>query len=431
MRRVYWRLVPLLFAMMYFNYLNRINVGYAALQMNADIGLGPAAFGFGASIFFLGYMLFEIPSNTMLHKYGARVWLSGLLICWGFVAAATSMVWDPTSFYVMRFALGIAEAGLMPGLAFYVSLWFPARYRGRAVAGYVIAGAIAAVTGPPVSTVLMSALDERSGLHGWQWMLIAEAVPTILLGIILLWRLSDRPDRADWLPEQERAWLVDELRQEQSGLPDVAGHAALWHALSSVRVWLLGVVFACSLVGTYGLLFWLPQVIKSVAPFSDVQVGLLSSVPALVGVCATIIAGRLADSLADARWLLVGVLGAGAFGLLGCAISPAPIMSYLFMCIAAASLSAASALIWRANTLLMRGAAAAVSIALVGTIAQLGGLAGPWLIGIIKERSEGYGPALATVAAFLACAALVAASARLRPIKVLETGAPRSEAAPA
>nr|WP_229191095.1 MFS transporter [Bradyrhizobium brasilense] len=268
-RRVYWRLIPILFVMMFFNYLDRINLGYAGLTMNKDLGLSPAIFGFAASIFFLGYMVLEVPSNLMLHWLGARIWLARILITWGLVAALTAFVWNPLSLYVMRFGLGVAEAGFMPGVVLYLTYWFPARYRARAVAGYIIAGSFSAVLGGPISTSIMTSFDGTAGLHGWQWMFLAEGVPTILLGLFTLYYLTDRPAKASWLTKEQAAWLEGELAAERAEIEQQGQHRLI-ECVLDIRVWLLAALFGCALVGIYGLLLWLPQIIKGMGNLSNI-----------------------------------------------------------------------------------------------------------------------------------------------------------------
>lgn len=218
MRKIYGRLIPILFLMMFFNYLDRINLGFAGLQMNQQLGFSAVVFGFGASVFFLGYMVLQIPSNLILYRLGARAWLATLLICWGAVASVTAFVWNEQSFDVLRFLLGLTEAGLLPGMALYVTFWFPSRYRARAVGGYIIAGAFAAVLGGPISGALITYFDGFGGLHGWQWMFLVEGLPTILLGLFTLYYLPNSPTQAKWLTPQQRDWIESELRIERAEL---------------------------------------------------------------------------------------------------------------------------------------------------------------------------------------------------------------------
>jgi sugar phosphate permease len=411
--RVYWRLIPLLFGMMFFNYLNRINVGYAALQMNQDLGFSPAVFGFGAGVFFIGYMLLEVPSNLMLHRFGARLWLSRILVSWGAVASATAFVSSPMSFYVLRFLLGVAEAGLMPGLALYVTYWFPKRYRARAFAGYIIAGSFSAILGAPLSTVLMTAADEVLGVDGWRWMFFAEGIPTMLLGCIALVYLTDRPEHASWLTPAQREWLVRELRvEEEAEGPEDHRLAA---SFGDPRVWTLGSLFACALVGTYGLLMWLPQMLKGMGELSDIQVGLFSALPPLLGVAGTLLISRNSDRTGERKIHLAVVYGAAGAALLGSSVLASPAVAYALLCVAAVGLSAGSVLAWSLNASLMTGPGRAVSIALVGSIAQIGGLVGPWLIGVVKDTTGSFSLALAVVSGFVSVAAVIAATMRVGP----------------
>ncbi len=408
-RRIYRRLVPVFFAMMFLNYLDRINIGFAGLRMNQDLGFGPAAFGFGASIFFLGYMVLEVPSNLMLHWLGARVWLARILISWGAVATCTAFTSGVWSFDALRFALGVAEAGFMPGVVLYFSYWFPARYRARAIAGYIIAGALSAVLGGPISTALMTYCDGLAGLHGWQWMFIAEGVPTILLGFFALFYLTDRPNDATWLTSAERRWLQSELQAENDAI-ERHGRFHLIDALRDIRVWLLASLFGCALVGIYGMLMWLPQIIKSLGTRSDIEIGFLSAVPPLLGVIGTLVVSRSSDRSGDRKMHLAAVYTLGAVGMLASALVSDPLFAYLCLCLAGLGINSGNALFWSLNASFMTGVAAAASIATVNTIAQFGGLIGPWLIGRVKSETGSFSLALMIVAGFLFLAALIAAA---------------------
>lgn len=410
--RVYWRIIPLFFAMMFFNYLDRINIGFAGLRMNGDLGFGPAVFGFGASIFFLGYMVLEVPSNLMLHWVGARIWLARILVAWGAVATCMAFVSGAWSFYVLRFGLGIAEAGFMPGLVLYLTYWFPTRYRARAIAGYIIAGAFSAVLGGPISTTLMTYLNGFAGLHGWQWMFIAEGVPTVLLGVFTLYYLTDRPADATWLTPAQREWLQSVLQAETAEI-ERNGRVRLIDSIRDIRAWLLATLFGCALVGIYGMLMWLPQIIKSLGKLSDIQVGFLSSVPPLLGVVGTILVSRSSDRSGDRKMHLAALYTLGAIGMLASAFVADPIWAYVCLCVAGLGINSGNSLFWSLNASFMTGIAAAASIAAVNTIAQFGGLIGPWLIGIVKDSTGSYSLALATISGFLLIAAAIAATMRV------------------
>ena len=412
--RIYWRIIPLFFAMMFLNYLDRINIGFASLRMNQDLGFGPTVFGFGASIFFVGYMVLEVPSNLMLHWVGARVWLARILMSWGAVAACMAFTSSAWSFYLLRFGLGVAEAGFMPGVVLYFTYWFPARYRARAIAGYIIAGSISAVLGGPISTIVMTYADGFAGLHGWQWMFITEGVPTILLGVFTLYYLTDRPAKAAWLTPAQRDWLQSELQAEIAEI-ERHGRHRLIDAIRDVRVWLLATLFGCALVGIYGMLMWLPQIIKSLGNLSDIQVGFLSSVPPLLGVIGTLLASRSSDRSGDRKLHIAALYVLGAVGMLASAFAPSPIWAYVCLCIAGLGINSTNSLFWSLNASFMTGAAAAASIAAVNTIAQFGGLIGPSVIGLVKDSTGSFTWALVIVACFLLIAATIAATTRVTP----------------
>ena len=411
--RVYWRFIPLFFVCMFFNYLDRANVGFAALRMNQDIGLGPAEFGFGGTLFFFGYMLLGIPSNILLCRFGARNWLALLLVVWGLFATGMAFIGSTTGFYVVRFMIGIAESGFMPGLAFFMTLWFPKAYRARAIAGYIIAISLASVLGGPVSTTLMTWMDaavpgaEIGGLHGWQWMFLIEGLPTVLLGVITFFYLNNHPAEARWLSEEERRWLVRTLAAEKAEVEqgEATGYRSL---LTDVRVWSLAILFGCALVGIYGMILWLPQIVKSLGDLSDVQVGLLSAVPPLLGVFGTLAVSRSSDRTGDRKFHLAGLYLLGAFGLLASGFAPGPVAAYVFLCIAGRGLNSGNSLFWSLASSISAGSASAVAIALVNTIAQFGGLIGPWAIGLARARTGSFSAALIVVAAFLLAAAIIA-----------------------
>jgi ACS family tartrate transporter-like MFS transporter len=413
-RRVYWRIIPLLFAMMFFNYLDRINIGFAGLRMNHDLGFGPAIFGFGASIFFLGYMVLEIPSNLMLHWVGARVWLARILITWGAVATAMAFVSGDWSFYLLRFGLGLAEAGFMPGIVLYLTYWFPARYRARAIAGYIIAGGVSAVLGGPLSTTIMTYADGLAGLHGWQWMFIAEGLPTVLLGVFTLYYLTDRPADATWLSPAQRDWLQSELQAEIAGI-ERQGRHSLIDSFRDVRAWLLAILFGCALVGIYGMFMWLPQIIKSMGTLSDIEIGFLSALPPLLGIIGTILVSHSSDRSGDRKMHLAAVYTLGAVGMLASAYAQNPVWAYVCLCIAGLGLNSGNTLFWSLSSSFMTGIAGAASIATVNTVAQFGGLIGPWLIGLVKESTGSFSLALVMISGFLLLAAIIAATMRVTP----------------
>jgi sugar phosphate permease len=414
MRKVFARLIPLLFAMMFFNYLDRINIGFAALDMNRQLGLGPAVFGFAGSIFFAGYMVLEVPSNLLLQRFGARRWIARILITWGLVAAATAFVFNDLSFYALRFLLGVMEAGFLPGVAFYVTKWFPVHYRARAVGGYIIAGSFSAVLGGPISTTVMTYVHDVLGLQGWQWMFIVEGIPAALLGLLTLRWMTERPSEAAWLEPQERAWLESTLESERKALGDDP-HMPLLRVASDPRVWCLAALFGCALVGIYGLFLWLPQIVKSLGNLSNIEVGFLSAAPPLLGVLGTFVISRSSDRSGDRTRHLAFVYGMSALAITGSAFATNPVLAYALLCLTGLFIYAGNPLFWSLASSLRSGAAGAATIALINTIAQFGGLVGPWSIGLVRHATGNFKMALLVIAAFLVVAVVIALCMRVKP----------------
>ena len=414
MRKVYGRLMPLLFAMMFFNYLDRINIGFAALDMNKALGFSPAVFGFAGSIFFVGYMLLEVPSNLLLHRVGARRWIARILLTWGAVAAATAFVFDDKSFYVLRFLLGVMEAGFLPGIAVYLTKWFPVRYRARAVGGYIIAGSFSAVLGGPISTTMMTYANGILGLQGWQWMFVLEGIPAMLLGLLTLRIMTERPAAANWLADDEKAWLESTLEAEREALGGHT-HFSLLRVAGDIRVWSLACLFGCALVGIYGLFLWLPQIVKSFGNLSNIEVGFLSAAPPLLGVLGTFIISRSSDRTGDRKNHLAFVYGMSAVAIAGSAYAPNPVIAYALLCVTGLFIYSGNSLFWSLASSFRTGAAGAATIALINTIAQFGGLVGPWSIGLVRNATGNFKLALLTIAAFLVAATIIALVMRVKP----------------
>jgi MFS family permease len=415
--QVYWRLVPMLFVLMFFNYVDRVNVGFAALRMNQDLGFSASVYGTGASIFFAGYVLLQIPSNMMVHRLGARVWLCVILLAWGVVSTATAFVRDANSFYALRFVLGLAEAGFLPAAALYVTYWFPEKYRARAIAGYIIATSCSTIIGGPIAGAILTYMDRFLGLHGWQWMFLIEGTSTVLLGLLVLVWLTDRPDQANWLDRTSRDWLIAKLEREKAALGP-AGDADLVAVFKDPRVWNLGIVFGCGLIGLYGLLLWLPQIIKEMGQLSDLQVGFLSAVPPALGVLGAILVSRHSDRVGDRKGHMAGCYVVAGLGLLASALVSDPVLAYAFLCIGNGAVLAASPLFWTIAGSFFTGAAAATCIAFVNIVAQFGGI-GPYLIGVVKDSTGSFTLALVTLAAFLFLAAILAAAMKGEPKRAI------------
>jgi MFS transporter, ACS family, tartrate transporter len=410
-RKVYWRLIPLLFVMVFINYLDRINIGFAQLNMGKQLDISDAAFGFASSIFFVGYMVLEVPSNLMLHRFGARRWIVRILLTWGVVAAATAFVFNDTSLYVMRVLLGAMEAGFLPGVAVYLTKWIPASRRAWAFGGYIIGSTVAGVLGGPISTAIMTYADHLLGLHGWQWMFIAEGAAAILVGLLALRFMTERPAEAKWLTPQQRDWLESTLEAERAALGEQRRIPVL-SIVSDIRVWSLAILFGCSLVGIYGLLLWLPQIIKSLGHLSSLQVGFLSAVPPLVGVLGTLVVSRRSDRTGDRKKHLAFVYGVSAIAIAASAYVPNHVAAYLLLCVAGL-VYAGNPIFWSLASSFRAGAAGAATIALINTVAQFGGLVGPWSIGLIRGSTGSFALALVTIAAFLVVATVIALAMRV------------------
>jgi len=415
LRKVTLRLIPFLFLLYIVAWLDRVNVGFAALQMNSDLGFSSAAFGFGSGVFFLGYCLFEVPSNLVLHRVGARRWISRIMISWGAIAAAMMFVRTAPTFYVLRFLLGTAEAGFFPGVVYYLSLWYPEGQRASAIASFMTAVPVSGVIGGPLSGALLS-LKGSFGLAGWQWLFLVEGIPAILLGIIVLVYLTDRPETADWLSSAEKDWLVTRLAVERTSR-NGALRIGIFAALTNPTIWHLGIIFLFAAIGFYGYSFWAPLVVKSLTRSSDLGVGLILGAISAVTVISMMLNGAHSDH-ADERPLHVAVplLMSGA-GFFGCAVLRQPILAVFFLALVPIGHCSAYGPFWSMPSRFLSGAPAAAGIALVVTIANVGGLVGPTIIGIMKDHFGTHGPAFMLLGGFAIVAALLAMG--LRRVAVL------------
>jgi len=390
------RLIPFLFLLYIVAYLDRINVGFAALQMNQALGFSPTIYGFGAGIFFLSYVLFEIPSNVILSRVGARIWIARIMISWGLVSSAMMFVQGVTGFYTLRFLLGMAEAGFFPGIIYYLTRWFPIRERARTIAAFMTATLIAGVIGGPVSGALLS--FHGFGLAGWQWLFLLEGLPAVVLGLFVLKFLTERPEEAMWLSDAERATLVACLREDSRAQP--AETTA--RALGNRRTWLLAVVYFTIPVTLYGIGFWLPQMLKTASGGSDLTVGLLSAVPYTAGAIAMVIAGRHSDRTGERRWHVVVAALVGAAGLAASTLSTGVAWSLVTLSIAMAGLASMFGPFWALTTSTMGGVGAAASIALVNSVGNTGGFVGPYLLGALNDATGSFALGLCAIAAMLA-----------------------------
>ena len=406
LRKVRRRLIPFLFLLYIVAYLDRVNVGFAAIDMNRDLGFSAAVYGLGSGIFFLSYTLFEVPSNLILVRVGVRLWIARIMFTWGIFATAMMFVNNATTFYVLRFLLGVAEAGFFPGIILYLTHWFPARERAGAVGLFMTATAMAGVIGAPISSALLQ-MHGLGGLHGWQWLFLIEGIPAMLLAPVVLWYMTERPEDAKWLTADERAWLSSEMAAEQA--QTAGAHVTLREALTSARLWIVSLPYFCLVIAFYGVSFWLPQIVQGSSGFSSAMVVLLSAIPFVSATIGLVVIGSSSDRTGERHWHVAGPLLIGAFGFLLTVLAPpTPAFALATLSIAAFGIWGALGPFWTLPTAFLRGTAAAGGIALVNSIGNLGGFVGPYLIGWIRDATGGFSGGLLTLAAVLVVGAVIA-----------------------
>ena len=398
------RLVPFLIVCYFVAYLDRVNVSFAALTMNKDLGLSASAFGFGAGIFFIAYFLFEVPSNLFLERVGARKWIARIMFTWGLISGGMAFVGGETSFYILRVLLGIAEAGFFPGIIFYLTLWFPAVYRARIIGYFMAAIPLSTVIGAPVSGLLLG-LDGVMGMKGWQWLFILEATPSLILSVVVFFYLTDRPADASWLEADERAWLVSRLAQERRQRETVRTYSVV-QALLDPRVLALSVVYFGAVATNYGLSFFLPQIVKAFG-MSNFQTGLVAALPYVVGLVSIVLWGRRSDRKVERRFHTAFPLCVAAAGI---GISTAlddPTMKMVALSIAGFGIFGCLPVFWTLPTAFLSGPAAAGGIAIINSIGNLAGFAGPFAMGRIKDLTGSYTGGLLSLAAVGIIAAVI------------------------
>lgn len=396
------RLLPFLFLLYIVAYLDRINVSFAALHMNQDIGLSAAAYGLGAGLFFIGYFLFEIPSNLILARVGPRFWIARIMVTWGMVSMAMASVAGERGFYLLRFLLGLAEAGFFPGIILYLTYWFPAAERARIIALFMTATAVAGLIGSPVSGALLT-LHGWLGLKGWQWLFLLEGLPAVLLGFVVWFTLPDRPRHAPWLTPQEQEALQFRLNQEDA-LPQAPRSTVA--ALLCPTVWRLGLAYLTLVIGMYGVGMWLPQMLQSVAPVGDWGIGLLAAIPYLAAAAGMIWIGRHSDRQGERRWHgALSLLGAATGLAMAAATAHSLPLVLLSLSLAAIGIWGALGPFWAMATSFLAGPAAAAGIALINAVGNLGGFFGPYLMGRLKDLTIHYAAGLVVLAAMVATGA--------------------------
>lgn len=397
LRKVAWRLLPFMGLLYFTAYLDRVNVGFAALTMNRDVGLSAAAYGAGAGIFFIGYFLFEVPSNLILEKLGARRWITRIMLSWGVLSCAMALVQGPMSFYAVRFLLGLAEAGFFPGMILYLTYWFPWDQRAKIVATFMLAIPISSVVGAPVSTAILD--THLFGLKGWQTMFLLEGLPAIVLGFVVWFRMADRPAVAKWLSDAERAVLQTAIDRDHAPHPDHLH--ALRAAFARPQVWGFGVMYFGVAMANYGLGFWLPQIVKGFGGLSNLQTGLLSALPYLLSVFAMVLWSRHSDRTGERKLHFALPAAFAAVCYLAAGLITDNAIRFAALTLGAVATHMAVPMLWSLPTRFLRGAAAAGGIALINSVGNLAGYVGPTVMGFMKQATGVYGGGLLALAAGL------------------------------
>lgn len=402
--KVSWRLIPFLFLCYVLSYLDRVNVGFAKLQMMSDLKFSDTVYGIGAGIFFIGYFIFEVPSNIILSKVGARVWIARIMVTWGIISTSMMFVTSVETFYLLRFLLGVAEAGFFPGIILYLTYWYPARRRARIIALFMTGIAFAGVIGSPLSGWIMQSMGGVNGWASWQWLFLLEGIPSVLVGIWVLFYLDDGIRQAKWLAESEKLVLEKNIQADDSGKK----HMSLGQVFSSGKVWLLAAIYFAFIMGLYGVGFWLPQLIKNTGVKDLFNVGLLTAIPYGFAAVAMVLMGRHSDKTGERRWHTALMAIMGAVGLVLSAIyGHNTVVAMAALTIATAGILSTLPLFWTLPTGYLTGTAAAAGIAVINSIGNLAGFVSPFMVGAIKDATQSTAGGLYLIAGSLLVGALL------------------------
>jgi len=403
-RKVFWRIVPFLMLCYVVAYLDRVNVGFAKLQMSQALGFSETVYGLGAGVFFIGYFIFEVPSNVLLHRIGARVWIARIMITWGLMSAAFMFVSTPAQFYVMRFLLGVAEAGFYPGVILYLTYWYPARRRAKIVAMFMSAIPVAGIFGNPLSGWIMDAFQGSGGLAGWQWMFLIEAAPALVIGVAVLMYLDNGIRAAKWLDEGEKRLLEREIAMDQQGSQSYASTGAIFR---DARIWHMCLIYFCFVMGQYALTFWMPTLIKATGVVGNLNIGLFSAIPFGCAILAMNLFGHSADARQERRWHLVipALMGAAGF-VVAASFASNTTVSVVALSVAAAGVLTCAPLFWSLPTAFLSGSAAAVGIATINSVGNLAGFVSPYLVGYLKDLTHSTQSGMYVLAAVLVVGAV-------------------------
>ena len=420
--RVTWRLLPILGICYVIGYIDRVNVSFAKLQMLQDLHFSEATYGFGAGIFFLGYVCFEVPSNLALSRVGARRWLARIAITWGLISASTMFIKTPTGFYIMRCLLGISEAGLFPGIILYLTYWYPSHRRGRIIALFMTAQPVAGLVGGPLSGWILRSLSGVGHLAGWQWLFLVEGLPAVVMGVVLFFWLDDRIRDAAWLNEHDKQLLERYIEAESKGKQQ---HGSIFALIRSGRVWLLGLITFSSVMGLYGISFWLPTIIQATGVEKPLDIGLLTMIPYATAIVAMVLTGRSSDLSGERRWHLALSTIAGGCGLIFSVIFAGnSVLAMVGLSVVTAGIITSQPLFWNLPTAFLGGTAAAAAIAMINCMGNFAGFVSPYLLGWVRDltRSNTVGLYVLAFSLFLGSAltlcvpaSLVNASAHIKP----------------
>jgi MFS transporter, ACS family, tartrate transporter len=411
-RRLTRRIVPFLVIVYLVAIIDRLNVGFAALTMNRNLGLSPSVFGAGAGIFFLGYFLFEVPSNLLLARFGARRWIARIMLTWGIVAVGMAFVQGATSFYIVRFVLGVAEAGFFPGVLLYLTYWFPSQYRARVIGLFMISSPLSNAIAAPVSGLILG-MGHFGGLEAWRWLFILEGAPSILLAFLTLRLLTDRPANATWLTPAEKQWLDKRLTREAAERTDTQ-RMGLWDTMRHPKILIMALIYTGLAVGLYGVALWLPQIVQSLGVRSTIAIGLIVALPFLVATVAMVLWSRNSDRTDERIWHVAAPLLLGAVALVASSTLSNPFLAMLALTVAAVGIYSAQPTFWALPSGYLTGVAAAAGLAYINSLANLAGFFSPFLVGWLRQATGGFHVPLLFLAICLAVGGLATFALRQR-----------------
>ena len=404
-RKVARRLIPFLMLCYLVAYLDRVNLGFAGPTMSKDLGFTASVFGWGAGIFFIGYFIFEVPSNIILEKIGARIWIARIMITWGLISGCMAFVWSEWSFYIARFVLGAAEAGFFPGVILYLTYWFPSEQRAKIVGLFMAAVPLSSVVGSPISGMILNSFEGVAGLPAWKWLFIIEAAPSVILGVMTLFYLTDKPEQAAWLEPQERADLSRRLEIEQRQR-EAYQHFSLGEALRHPRVLGFGLIYLGIVTSLYGIGFWMPTIVKGFG-LSTIATGFVTAIPFVVGTIAMVVSSRHSDQTMERVWHIAVPCFVGGLGFVWTAYTADPTIGLVALTVASIGIFAALPTFWSLPTAVLSGTAAAGGIALINSIGNLGGFVGPYMIGYIRDATQSFSAGMIALACFLFAAGVI------------------------